>query len=106
PARAARGRARPLRSARPPGGLRGPAPRHPRSARPSSHPRAPRSPRPAVDDDLGMTSPRPLERAEVLGLRHVRFGYFALLAFLTLGVALEALHGFKIGFYLDVASEP
>lgn len=46
-----------------------------------------------------------LER-EVLGLRHVRFGYFGLLVFLVLGLLLEALHGFKLGFYLDVASEP
>jgi len=53
-----------------------------------------------------MTPPRPFERAEVLGFRHVRFGYFSLLAFLALGLALEALHGFKLGFYLDVASEP
>jgi len=60
-----------------------------------------------------MTTPRPLEhlsrpavRAEALGFRHVRFGYYGLLVFLTLGLALETLHGFKVGFYLDVASEP
>jgi predicted GNAT family N-acyltransferase len=45
-------------------------------------------------------------RLETLGLRHVRFGYFALLVFLTLGLGLEALHGFKVGLYLDVANEP
>ena len=49
---------------------------------------------------------RALDRAEVLGFRHVRFGYFGLLVFLALGLVLEALHGFKLGFYLDVASEP
>ena len=36
--------------------------------------------------------------------RHLRFGWAALLAFLTLGLALEALHGFKVGWYLDLAS--
>jgi hypothetical protein len=28
-----------------------------------------------------------------------------LLVFLTLGLALESLHGFKVGWYLDVANE-
>ena len=36
--------------------------------------------------------------------RHQRFGWAALLAFLTLGIGLEALHGLKVGWYLDVAS--
>lgn len=45
-------------------------------------------------------------RLETLGLRHVRFGYFALALFLTLGLGLEALHGFKVGLYLDVENEP
>jgi hypothetical protein len=31
----------------------------------------------------------------------VRFGLWALLAYLTLGLALEALHGFKVAWYLD-----
>ncbi len=38
-------------------------------------------------------------------LRHRRFGWWALLCFLTLGIILEALHGFKVGWYLDVANE-
>jgi hypothetical protein len=33
--------------------------------------------------------------------RHHVIGWWALLAFLSLGIALETLHGFKIGFYLD-----
>lgn len=37
--------------------------------------------------------------------RQLRFGFFALLGFLSLGVLLEAFHGFKIGFYLDVGNE-
>jgi hypothetical protein len=37
--------------------------------------------------------------------RHLRFGWWSLLVFLTLGFALETLHGFKVGWYLDVADE-
>lgn len=37
--------------------------------------------------------------------RQLRFGWWALLAYLTLGLALEALHGFKAGWYLDVGQE-
>ena len=36
---------------------------------------------------------------------HLRFGWWALLGFLTLGIVLEALHGFKIGWFLDVSVE-
>lgn len=36
---------------------------------------------------------------------HLRFGWWSLLVFLTLGVALESMHGFKIGWYLDVENE-
>jgi hypothetical protein len=35
-------------------------------------------------------------------LRHVRFGWTSLLVFLTLGIVLEVLHGFKLAWYLDV----
>ncbi len=33
--------------------------------------------------------------------RHQVIGWWALLGFLTLGLALETFHGFKFGFYLD-----
>ncbi len=36
---------------------------------------------------------------------HVRFGWWSLLLFLTLGITLEALHGFKVAWYLDVSNE-
>ena len=36
--------------------------------------------------------------------RHLRFGWWSLLVFLTLGIVLEAMHGFKIGWYLDVSN--
>lgn len=36
---------------------------------------------------------------------HLRFGFWALLVFLVLGAGLEALHGFKVQFYLAVDNE-
>ena len=36
--------------------------------------------------------------------RHLRVGWWSLAMFLALGIALEALHGFKVGWYLDVAN--
>ena len=37
--------------------------------------------------------------------RHLRFGWWALGLFITLGAVLETLHGFKVGWYLDVGNE-
>ncbi|MBI4717616.1 MAG: hypothetical protein HY763_07415 [Planctomycetes bacterium] len=37
--------------------------------------------------------------------KHLRFGWWSLLCFLAMGLGLEALHGFKVGFYLDLAHE-
>ena len=37
--------------------------------------------------------------------RHLRFGWWSLFVFLLLGATLETLHGFKVGFYLDVSNE-
>ena len=37
--------------------------------------------------------------------RHLRFGWWSLLAFATLGLVLESLHGFKVRAYLDVSNE-
>lgn len=37
--------------------------------------------------------------------QHLRFGWWALLVFLTLGIVLESLHGWKVGWYLDVAND-
>src|SRR5262245_47261723 len=36
-----------------------------------------------------------------LARRHHRLGWWGLLVFLSLGIGLETLHGFKVGFYLD-----
>ena len=40
-----------------------------------------------------------------LPLRHLRLGWWALALSLLLGLVLEALHGFKAGWYLDVGNE-
>jgi hypothetical protein len=37
--------------------------------------------------------------------RNLRFGWWSLLIFLSLGGILEILHGFKIGWYVDVGSD-
>jgi uncharacterized membrane protein len=37
--------------------------------------------------------------------RNLRFGWWSLLIFLLFGGALETLHGFKVGWYLDVGNE-
>jgi len=42
---------------------------------------------------------------QALGRRHIVFGWWSLLFFLTLGIFLEMLHGFKIGWYLNVSNE-
>lgn len=36
---------------------------------------------------------------------HFRFCWWSLLCFLTLGIVLEGLHGFKVGWYVDLAHE-
>ena len=36
---------------------------------------------------------------------HLRYGWWSLLVFLTLGIVLEALHGFKVGWYLNVSTQ-
>ena len=40
-----------------------------------------------------------------LSRRHLRFGWWSLVFFLSTGIALEALHGLKLGYYLDVGNE-
>jgi hypothetical protein len=37
--------------------------------------------------------------------RHLRFGWWSLLTFATLGLALEGMLGFKVGWYVDVSNE-
>ena len=42
---------------------------------------------------------------EAVARRHLRFGWWSLLVFLTFGLILEGLHGFKVGVYLNVSNE-
>ena len=42
---------------------------------------------------------------ETLTHRHFSTGWWGLLFFLSMGLGLELLHGFKADFYLDVSSE-
>lgn len=37
--------------------------------------------------------------------RHLRFGWWSLLLFATIGLVLETLHGFKVRAYLDVSND-
>jgi hypothetical protein len=37
--------------------------------------------------------------------RNLRFGWWSLLVFLSLGGLLEILHGFKVGWYVDVGND-
>jgi len=47
---------------------------------------------------------RPGEEPQAYLRRHLRFGWWSLLIFLTLGIVLESLHGFKVGAYLNVSN--
>lgn len=51
------------------------------------------------------TNGTPADRALACARRHRRFGWWSLFCFLALGFVLEGLHGFKIGWYLDVSNE-
>ncbi len=48
-----------------------------------------------------MTEPTP----DDLVRRHLTFGWWALFFFLLVGSALETMHGFKVAWYVDVATE-
>jgi len=43
---------------------------------------------------------------DALARFHLRFGWWCLFVYLTFGLLLEALHGFKVGWYLEVAHAP
>ena len=44
-------------------------------------------------------------KLNVLVRKHLRIGWTGLLIFLSLGIVLETLHGFKVGYYLDVSNQ-
>src|SRR5437867_12041836 len=62
----------------------------------------PAKPTPDLPPARSPAKPRP--DLETLSRKQLRFGWFSLLVFLTLGVALEVLHAFKVGAYLDVSN--
>ena len=45
------------------------------------------------------------EQRAALVRRHLRVGWGALALFAASGLVLEAFHGLKLGFYLDLANE-
>jgi len=62
---------------------------------------------PLTTDDTGteangLTEPPGGQSMPDCTRRHLRFGWWSLLAFLSFGIVLEAMHGLKIGWYLDV----
>src|SRR5687767_13761367 len=57
-----------------------------------------------MDKPTPVPKPRPDDDPQIYLRRHLRFGWWSLLIFLTLGIVLEILHGFKIGAYLNVSN--
>src|SRR5256885_1444530 len=54
-----------------------------------------------------MKTPSSSDRPENSGasVSLLRFGWWALLVYLSLGLTVEALHGFKAAWYLDVGND-
>jgi hypothetical protein len=50
-------------------------------------------------------APKPELDLQSLCRRHLVFGWWELLVFVTLGIVLESFHGFKLGSYLGVDAE-
>jgi len=46
-----------------------------------------------------------VDQVETLARKHLCFGWVALSCFVCLGITLEVMHAFKIGWYLDVHHE-
>ncbi len=61
----------------------------------------------ASNEDASQARPKQAlpSDASKLTSRHLQWGWWGLLVFLSLGIILEALHGFKVGAYLDVGNE-
>ncbi|MGB0716723.1 MAG: hypothetical protein ACPGXK_12645 [Phycisphaerae bacterium] len=54
---------------------------------------------------MSLAPPSMTDARRSLVNKHVKIGWLSLLAFLSLGVFLEILHGLKVGWYLDVSNE-
>lgn len=59
----------------------------------------------STPDELDPADPKDPEGPGALGRRHVRAGFLALAVFAAAGLALEALHAFKVPGYLDAGEE-
>ena len=62
------------------------------------------APTPPSDEKKAASPTLPPSTASLIR-RHLYFGWWALLIFLTVGLALEALHAFKVEAYLKVSHE-
>ena len=56
-------------------------------------------------DSQTVANPAPQQVTRDYVRFHLCFGWWQLLVFLTLGIALEVMHGIKSGWYLDVHNE-
>jgi hypothetical protein len=62
--------------------------------------------KPAVGESQPQNPKARMEEDRYTYLRaHLRYGWWSLLVFLSLGIVLEALHGFKVGWYLNVSTQ-
>ncbi|HEX4422567.1 MAG TPA: hypothetical protein VH165_31850 [Kofleriaceae bacterium] len=58
----------------------------------------------STSNDRGATEARTEARTEALIRRHLAFGWWSLTVFTALGLVLEAAHGLKLGWYLDLGN--
>ena len=59
---------------------------------------------PNPESSSGAAKVAPEDSLPFLTQRHLRVGWWSLLIFLSFGLVLEGLHGFKAGLYLDVSN--
>ena len=62
-------------------------------------------PAPKSDARAASKAPAPDAALRTASIRHLRLGWWFLLIYLTFGLVLEGLHGFKVGYYLNVSNE-
>ena len=69
-------------------------------------PASPSATTPPRNEPAGLPVPTPaVASVGIPFARHLAIGWWSLLVFLTAGLVLEALHGFKVGAYLNVNNE-
>ncbi len=60
--------------------------------------------KPGSEPEPKSATPAGAEEFDYFG-RHMTFGWWSLFVFMALGLFLEYLHGFKVGWYLNVGNE-